>query len=99
MENNKELSKMTLEELNDYSLELNNEYEDLQKEIRWAKFWTEENKHFYTDCRDKTIKEKLINISNIVNERYARYKIMYCSKKLKKLEKLIDEFETFLNSR
>ena len=92
---NKELSKMSLEELNQYSIDLNKEFDQLQMQLRWAK----EYKIIFNNSPDKTTKDKLLNISNIINERYAKYQLMFCSKKLKKLEKQIDELETFLNSR
>ena len=92
---NKELSKMSLEELNQYSIDLNKEFDQLQMQLRWAK----EYKIIFNNSPDKTTKDKLVNISNIINERYAKYQLMFCSKKLKKLEKQIDELETFLNSR
>jgi hypothetical protein len=92
---NKDLSKMSLEDLIDYSLDLDKEFEELQRKLRWAKDF----KFYYIDSPEKTTKDKLMYISGVINERYAKYQMMDCSKKLNKLEKQIDELETFLDSR
>jgi len=91
---NQELSKMSLQELCDYNLKLLEEMRQLQNKLQWAKGY----KMIHNNSPDKTIEEKLDNTFNIITERIAKYEMMNCSKKLKKLEKAVDELELFLNN-
>jgi len=89
-----DLLKMSLNELLDYNLELNEELRQLERKLQWAK----EFRMIHNNSPDKSTKDKLDNSFNIISERIAKYEIMNCSKRLKKLEKKVDELETFLNS-